>query len=63
MFRFMALAVAPVAVVNPLMRTGSVFTLVLSFTINRHLEVINRRVVAGIIISVTGVMLIVINRV
>jgi drug/metabolite transporter (DMT)-like permease len=63
MFRFMALAVAPVTVVNPLMRTGSVFTLVLSFTINRHLEVINRRVVAGIIISVMGVMLIVINRV
>jgi drug/metabolite transporter (DMT)-like permease len=57
MFRFMALAVAPVAVVTPLMRTGAVFTLVLSWTINRHLEVINLRVVAGILLSVVGAVL------
>jgi uncharacterized membrane protein len=54
MFRFMALAVAPVAVVTPLMRTGAVFTLIFSWTLNRHLEVINMRVVAGILLSVTG---------
>ena len=62
LLRFAALAIAPVAVVNPLMRTGSIFTLVLSMTINRHLEVINRKVVAGIFISVGGVLLIVLNR-
>ena len=57
MFRFMALAVAPVAVVTPLMRTGAVFTLVLSWMLNRHLEVINIRVVAGILLSVVGAVL------
>jgi drug/metabolite transporter (DMT)-like permease len=57
MFRFMALAVAPVAVVTPLMRTGAVFTLIFSWTLNRHLEVINRRVVAGILLSVTGAVI------
>ena len=63
LLRFAALAVAPVAVVNPLMRTGSIFTLILSMTINRHLEVINGKVVIGIFISVGGVLLIVLNRV
>jgi drug/metabolite transporter (DMT)-like permease len=57
MFRFMALAVAPVAVVTPLMRTGAVFTLIFSWTLNRHLEVINLRVVAGILLSVTGAVI------
>jgi drug/metabolite transporter (DMT)-like permease len=57
MFRFMALSVAPVAVVTPLQRTGAVFTLIFSWTLNRHLEVINLRVVAGILLSVTGAVL------
>ena len=57
MFRFMALAVAPVAVVTPLQRTAAMFTLVLSFALNRHLEVINLRVVLGIVFSVTGAVL------
>ena len=62
LLRFAAFAVAPVAVVNPLMRTGSIFTLILSMTMNRHLEVINRKVVVGVLISVAGVLLIVVNR-
>lgn len=57
MFRFMALAIAPVAVVTPLQRTAAMFTLVLSFALNRHLEVINLRVVLGIVFSVTGAVL------
>ena len=57
MFRFMALAVAPVAVVTPLQRTASMFTLFLSFALNRHLEVINLRVVLGIGFSVAGAAL------
>jgi drug/metabolite transporter (DMT)-like permease len=57
MFRFMALSVAPVAVVTPLMRTGAVFTLIFSWTLNRHLEAINTRVVTGILLSVTGAVL------
>jgi drug/metabolite transporter (DMT)-like permease len=62
LLRFAALAVAPVAVVNPLMRTGSIFTLIFSMTFNRHLEVINRKVAAGILLSVAGVLLILLNR-
>lgn len=62
LLRFAALAVAPVAVVNPLMRTGAIFTLVFSMTFNRHLEVINRKVAAGIFLSVAGVLLILLNR-
>ena len=62
LLRFAALAVAPVAVVNPLMRTASIFTLIFSMTFNRHLEVINRKVVAGILLSVAGVLLILLNR-
>jgi drug/metabolite transporter (DMT)-like permease len=57
MFRFMALSVAPVAVVTPLMRTGAVFTLIFSWTLNKHLEAINIRVVTGILLSVTGAVL------
>lgn len=62
LLRFAALAVAPVAVVNPLMRTGSIFTLIFSMTFNRHLEIINRKVAAGVLLSVVGVLLILLNR-
>jgi drug/metabolite transporter (DMT)-like permease len=61
MFRFMALAVADVAVVTPLMRTGAIFTLILSWLINKHLEVINLRVVAGLLLSAIGAGVIAIN--
>jgi drug/metabolite transporter (DMT)-like permease len=54
MFRFMALSLAPVAVITPLQRSGAVFTLILSWTLNRHLEKITWRVVLGIAISVAG---------
>jgi drug/metabolite transporter (DMT)-like permease len=61
MFRFMALAVADVAVVTPLMRTSAIFTLVLSWMINRELEVINLRVVAGMGFSVVGAVILALN--
>ena len=61
MFRFIALSVAGVAVVTPLMRTGAIFTLVLSWMLNRDLEVINLRVVAGIFLSVAGAMILAVN--
>jgi drug/metabolite transporter (DMT)-like permease len=57
MFRFMALGVAPVSVVAPLMQTSAIFTLVLSYTVNRKLEIINLRVVAGILLSMTGAII------
>ncbi|MCI0850195.1 MAG: DMT family transporter, partial [Chloroflexi bacterium] len=62
MFRFIALSLAPVALITPLMRTGAVFTLGLSWAINRHLEKITWRVVAGILVSVAGAVVLVIAR-
>lgn len=54
MFRFIALSLAPVAVVTPLQRAGIIFTLILSWILNRRLEYINWKVVLGILISVSG---------
>ena len=62
MFRFIALSLAPVALITPLMRTGAVFTLGLSWAINRHLEKITWRVVAGIFVSVAGAVVLIIAR-
>lgn len=62
MFRFVALSLSPVAVITPLMRTGAVFTLGLSWAINRHLEKITWRVVAGILVSVAGAVVLIIAR-
>ena len=60
MFRFIALSLAPVAVITPLMRTGELFTLGLSWAINRHLEKITWRVVLGILVSASGSALLVV---
>lgn len=62
MFRFVALSLSPVAVITPLMRTGAVFTLGLSWAINRHLEKITWRVVAGLFISIGGAVVLIIAR-
>ncbi len=60
MFRFVALSLASVAIVATLVRFSSVFTLCLSWLINRDLERINQRVILGIAISVTGAVLLVV---
>lgn len=56
-FRFMALSIAPVTIVNPLQRLSTVFTLLLSFAFNRNLEVFNLRMVFGVLLSVAGSLL------
>jgi drug/metabolite transporter (DMT)-like permease len=58
-FRFIALSEASVAVVTALLRFGSVFTLILSWYFNKHLENINWRVVAGVLLSLAGAILII----
>ncbi len=63
MFRFIALSLAPVAVVTTLGRAGSVFTLGLSWLLNRDLEQITARVVIGVGFSVSGAVLLVATRV
>ncbi len=59
LLRFVALSLASVAVVATLMRFGSVFTLGMSWYLNRDLESINLRVIAGVVISLLGAVLLV----
>jgi drug/metabolite transporter (DMT)-like permease len=57
MSRYVALALAPVYVVVPLMRTVPLFVLVFSFLVNRRLEVFSPKLVAGVLVSVLGLVL------
>tara|TARA_B100000029_G_scaffold279939_1_gene274119 strand:- start:190 stop:1185 length:996 start_codon:yes stop_codon:yes gene_type:complete len=54
MFRFMALAVAPVSVVSPLVQTSGIFRTILGWFINRDYEVFDRWVLSGILITILG---------
>ena len=49
-----------VTIVTPLMRTQAIFALLLNYAINRRLESFEARVVGGILVSMTGAVLIVI---
>jgi drug/metabolite transporter (DMT)-like permease len=60
--RYLALSLAPVAVVTTLMRFAGVFTLLLSWWFNRQLEHITWRLGAGVAMSVAGAVLLVITR-
>ena len=59
LLRFFALSIADVSIVNPLMRMIGVFTLILSYLINRRLEHITPGVVFGVLVSFTGSALLV----
>ena len=59
LFRFFALSLADVTVVNPLQRMTGPFTLVLTYLVNRSLERLDWRVVAGVTVSFAGSALIV----
>lgn len=61
MFRYVALAIAPVTVVAPLARTLALFTLAFSFLINRRLEYFGARVIIGILLSVVGSVVLVLE--
>lgn len=53
-FRYMALALAPITVVAPLQRSGSLFRVLFNWMINRQYEVFERRLLIGIFVSVLG---------
>ncbi|MCY4581512.1 MAG: DMT family transporter [Chloroflexi bacterium] len=59
LLRFFALSLADVTVVDPLMRTVGVFTLILSYLVNRRLENITLGVVLGVLVSFAGSALLV----
>jgi uncharacterized membrane protein len=54
MFRYMALAVAPITVVAPIQRAASLLRVVFNWLINRDYEVFEPRLLAGIFVSVLG---------
>jgi len=56
MFRYLALAIAPVTVVTPIQRLSLVFRILLSTLINRDYEVFDARVVVGMVISLLGAL-------
>ncbi len=60
LLRFFSLALADVTIVDPLMRTVGVFTLVLSYLVNRRLEHITLGVVLGVLVSFVGSALLVV---
>lgn len=54
MFRYMALAIAPVSVVTPLQQTATVFRIVFGWMLNREHEAFDAWVLVGIFISLAG---------
>ena len=54
MFRYMALAIAPVSVVSPIQRLSLVFRLYFGRIINPHHEVFGGRVIWGTVLSLLG---------
>ena len=56
MFRYLALAIAPVTVVTPLMRVSLVFRILFSTVLNREHEVYDARVVVGMVVSLLGAL-------
>jgi drug/metabolite transporter (DMT)-like permease len=61
LFRFVALSLATVAVVATLLRFAGIFTLALSWYMNRDLERITWQVIAGVLISLVGAILLVVT--
>jgi uncharacterized membrane protein len=56
MFRYMALAIAPVSVVSPIQRLSLVFRLYFGWMINPDHEIFGGRVVVGTIVSLIGAL-------
>lgn len=54
MFRYMALAVAPITVVAPIQRAASFLKVIFSWLINRDHEVFEPRLLAAIAVSIVG---------
>ena len=61
LFRYLALAVAPIAVVVPIQRLSVVFRLIFNAIINREHEVFDRWVVVSILIAVLGAIALVMD--
>ena len=60
LFRFSALALAPVTIVVPMMRIAVLFQLAFNWLLNRSLESFEPRVLGGLAVSMVGAALLVI---
>jgi drug/metabolite transporter (DMT)-like permease len=56
--RFVALGLAPISVVEPLIRTSAAFTFLFSLLINRRLETLGVREAVSVVLSLAGLALI-----
>lgn len=56
LLRYMSLAVAPVSVVVPIQRLSVIFRILFAWLMNRDHEVLNARVIVGIVVSFIGVL-------
>lgn len=56
MFRYMALAIAPVSVVTPIQSTSVVFRVIFGWLINRNTEVFGAWVILGVLVTMLGVL-------
>lgn len=57
LFRFTALSYSPVSLVVPIMSTDVILIFILSFFLNRNLEVFTRKLITGMVVAVAGVIL------
>jgi drug/metabolite transporter (DMT)-like permease len=56
MFRYMALSVAPVTVVQPIQRLASLFRILFSWILNREHEVFGGAIIVGALLSIVGAL-------
>lgn len=54
MFRYMALAIAPVSIVSPIQRLSLVFRIYFGWILNPHHEVFSGRIIGGTVASLVG---------
>ena len=55
LLRYMALALLAMSIVEPIQRSSAAFRVLFGYLINKEHEIINSRVLAGILISLMGV--------
>jgi uncharacterized membrane protein len=58
LFSYTALGYSPASMIAPLMSTQVLFVFLLSFLINRQIEVFTPKVILGLVATVTGTFLI-----
>ena len=59
LFRYMALGVAPITVVEPIQRTTIIFRVIFGWVLNRQHEIINLTILFGVLLSTVGVYFII----